>query len=369
MKSQSLKKTDIVSKSNYLNEMRCTQMTIQEQKFLDYYLAKINSMNAESRVVHISLKKYKELMGLKKLNINSLMNSAERLLQKVVRLKVAPYKYDLFQLFKKCRIQKDEDDEWCLDIDAHDDALPYFFEYQNNFFTYKLCNVIKINSPNAKRMYDILKQHQKQSEYTFSLDELRELLFIEKNQYPRYNSFRERILLPAQKELSENTDIKFAFEPITKGRKVTHIKFVIRTNPNYSGLTTAEEFQDIQEEQDTELDGQLALDFTEVETSRQELEQIKTFENENLEFLSEACNGEFDEKQMDILKSYLVKLVPFDNKTYQTDQYDYLLSKYKELNYRANRQDLAPLKNRFAYLKSILEVELKNIGAEDETKW
>lgn len=50
---------------------------------------------------------------------------------------------------------------------------------------------------------------------------------LEIHQYPKFYDFKNRVLNVAQKELSEKTDIKFTFEEIKTGRKVTSIRFFI----------------------------------------------------------------------------------------------------------------------------------------------
>lgn len=77
----------------------------------------------------------------------------------------------------------------------------------------------------------------------------------------------------------------------------------------------------------------------------------------NIEFLAGACDYEFSEPEMEILNSFLVKLVPNKGRN-GTDRYDYLQNKYRELNMRDIRKDLAPLKNRFAFLRSVLKIEV-----------
>ena len=255
-------------------------------------------------------------------------------------------------------------DKWYVSIDCHDEILPYMFELKKYFFKYKLWNALRLTSGNQVRMYEILKQCEHAGVREISIKDLREFIGISKEEYLRWDNFKARVLDVCQQALSEHTDIKFTYEPIKRGKggKIISIKFNIKRNNDYIDQLTLGELLEMQPEIEQEEEP------NEVQFEPEQVQEMR-FENENLEFLAEACNGEFEEKQMDIIKSYLVKLVPFDSKTYQTDQYDYLLSKYKELNYRANRKDLSPIKNRFAYLKSLLELEVKNMGEDDETKW
>ena len=42
--------------------------------------------------------------------------------------------------------------------------------------------------------------------------------------------FEKRIIIKSKEELEKHTDIKFEFETIKKGRKITHIRFIIFLN-------------------------------------------------------------------------------------------------------------------------------------------
>ncbi|GAA3333899.1 hypothetical protein GCM10020331_099760 [Ectobacillus funiculus] len=46
--------------------------------------------------------------------------------------------------------------------------------------------------------------------------------------YPAYGNFKQRILVPAQNELKDKTDIQFDIAEYKTGRKVDRVKFIIR---------------------------------------------------------------------------------------------------------------------------------------------
>ena len=50
-----------------------------------------------------------------------------------------------------------------------------------------------------------------------------------------YGNFKNKILLPAIKELNEHTDLSISFKEIKKGRSVERIEFTIRQAPEKEG--------------------------------------------------------------------------------------------------------------------------------------
>lgn len=226
-----LKKGNKVEKRNDLNEIRTKHMTMQQLRFFAIYLSRINARDESTRRVRFPLADFQKIMGLGRLNIANLKAATDGLLCQIVHLPNKNGGYKSFQLFKECTVDKDPDGEWFVEIDAHDKALPMFFDFKEKYFTYDVGNVLRLGSSNQMRMYEILKQRQTlRQPVIIQLQELRELLGLDDDKYTRYQDFRVRILDKAQKELAEQTDIKFTYEPVKKGRKIAALAFNVQRN-------------------------------------------------------------------------------------------------------------------------------------------
>jgi len=133
---------------------------------------------------------------------------------------------------------------------------PYMLKLNGLFTQYKLANILSMKSKYSPRIYEILKANEfkKQGYIEIEVEELRKLLKAD-NIYPRYNDFKRKIIEQTQKELKNISDISFDFEEIKTGRKVTSIKFYIKSNKTRSikepkaidELSAAIEADDIQE--------------------------------------------------------------------------------------------------------------------------
>lgn len=142
---------------------------------------------------------------------------------------------------------------------------PYLFELQERYLSYGLKNILNFKSKYSIRFYELLKAHydMKRSihgrkryetpvvEWTLDLDELKHILMLdtdkEKNKYKNFKDFRKYVLETAQKEINSLSDMKFDFEPITKGRKTIKVKFLIQ-------------FKDIMGRLDSEIENQKIFD-------------------------------------------------------------------------------------------------------------
>lgn len=330
-----MKNDYIVEKRNVLNELRANNMTLQELRFFSIYLSKINSRDISTRKVRFSLEDFRKIMELEyRVNIEHTKSIINSLLCKVVYIPLDDGGYTAFQLFTECTIAKDTQNEWYIEIDAHDKALPLMFEFKDKYFTYELWNALRLKSANQLRMYEILKQYERIGERVISVDELRELLGIDKEQYKYFTNFKVRVLDSCQQALEEYTDIKFIYEPVRRkgrGGKVYTLKFKISKNDRFIDQISLDEFIDKPENSDTPM-----------------------FENEYLEFLAGACGNEFNEAEMQVLYNIIVKIIPLNDDA-KIERYNYLKGKYDELKMRAVRTEI---KNRFGYLKAIIEADI-----------
>lgn len=116
---------------------------------------------------------------------------------------------------------------------------PYLLQLKERFTQYDIRNVLALQSFYSIRIYELLKQYVRLGERVMDVDELRQLLKLP-DSYKHYASFKRRIILQAQKDLSRHTDLSFDFEEIKIGRKIARIRFVIRSNRMATGTSPLE---------------------------------------------------------------------------------------------------------------------------------
>ena len=331
----------VIEKRNILNELRSNNLTLQELRFFSIYMAKINARDLTTRSVRFSLQDYQRIMELGKPNLSYIKDTIADLLCKVVTIPLETGGVKLFQLFKVGVFTQNEEGEWYIEIDAHDDMLPLIFQFKEKYFTYELWNALRLKSTNQLRMYEILKQYEYAGERIISIRSLKDLLGIDAKDYPRYTDFKMHVLEVCQKALEEYTDLKYEFEPAGKkgkGGKVLNIKFRISKNENYKDQLSLSEFiaqQDINSDED---------------------EQDSEQEDSNLSFLTDACENEFSQAEIQILYNLAIKIIPYKaGQSNQLEIYNYLKRKYDELNWRAST---SKIKKRFGYLKKLIEIDL-----------
>lgn len=338
-----LRNNYLVKKRNVLNEVRANNMTLQELRFFSIYLSKIDVNNISTRVVRFSMDDFQAIMELGRIDIGYMKRVTDSLLSKVVSVPTERGGYNAFQLFKKCRVDMDENGEWYIEIDAHDDALPLMFEFQSRYFSYQLWNALRLRSSNQLRMYEILKQYEKIGSRILEVDELKALLGVAKSEYERFGDFKKWVLDSCQRALYESTDLQFTYEPYGKkgrGGKILYLKFIIEKNEGYVDQLTLAEF--IEEHK-----------FKAAIIEDAEGNVSDTY-SDRINLLAGACNNEFSFQEVVVLFNEMKSHLPYSLIQKDIQCYDYLSDKYCEMIMRNGKNKI---KNRFAYLRSIIGKE------------
>jgi plasmid replication initiation protein len=213
-----------VTKSNKLIEANY-KLGVVEQKVILCLASSIQPTDSDFKTYTLPIKEFTNLLGLKgKPKYTELRKITKDLMQKVFEIRINK---KVIQVAWLSYVAYNES-EGTIDIRFDPFLRPYLLELKREFTSYKLENVVQLKSSYAIRIYELLKQYEKIQERTFSLSELRALLGVE-NIYPAYGNFKQRVLLPAQKELKKKTDISFELEEIKRGHRVERIKFIIRS--------------------------------------------------------------------------------------------------------------------------------------------
>lgn len=342
--------TAIVEKRNVLNELRANNLTLQELRFFSIYLSKINPYNTDTRKVKFKLSDFQKIMDFKTLNIVQLKAATDSLLTKIVHIPKESGGYTAFQLFKECEIDKDSSGEWYVSIDAHDKALPLMFDFKDRYFKYELWNALRLRSANQIRMYEILKQYENIGKRELSVSDLRELLGIAPNEYPRWNNFKTRVLDSCQQALKETTDICYTYErgKTGAGGKWLTIIFHISKNKEYVDQLTLFEFIG-------EGGGAAA--------EPQQLELCDTTPDSNIDFYAGACENEFTAAEIESIIAIINTMqLPAHDMGTLFAKYHYLLEQYTRFKAIAERTAIA---NRYSYFYTMILSERDKQRAGD----
>ena len=275
-----MKKNYLVTKANTLITASYN-LSLQEQKLILTLASMVQPNDEEFKEYEFKIKDFMELLGVEsQTKYTEVPRITKDLMKKVFEIKEGK---DIVQLswLSSARYKVGEG----LVILKFDSSLkPYLLQLKKLYTSYKLENILSLKSKYSLRLYEILKSYQFKKHWETNLEELKKIIGAVEKSYSVYQNVKNRIIIPAQKELKEKTDISFDFEEIKTGRKVTSIKFYIYNNTNISNDETKSSI-----EENTK-DINKVLDIMENKVSFSEAKSIYKFAHGDLDLIEKVYN-------------------------------------------------------------------------------
>lgn len=144
-----------------------------------------------------------------------------------------------YAYFSKCQYIKGSG---YVEVEFHPDLKEFYLDLKGNYTQMSKQILRTIPGSYSFRLYELLKQYAQGKIFRreFLLKELYDMLAIKphttkkKSSYRSWSKFREKVILPAQKNFERHTDLVFDFTGWAKtGRAFTHIEFIMRKNKQF----------------------------------------------------------------------------------------------------------------------------------------
>ena len=147
----------------------------------------------------------------------------ERMIKRVIKIRSTDGDLTQFPLIVRANHRNRKG---IIELKFSPDLKPHMLQLGRKFTSFYDHNVMILPSTYSMRIYEFLKQFEKIGWREMSIDEIRKKLEIT-DKYKSYNMFKKKVILKAQKDLSEHCDISFTFREIKQGRKVVILRFTI----------------------------------------------------------------------------------------------------------------------------------------------
>lgn len=222
-------KNFLVRKSNLLIMNSKYDLNSIQQKLIILLASKVKPEDQDFKRYKLKVKDYMNLLSIKDQSFYVEMPKiTKELLTKVVEIEDDEKLIQCSWL--SCAVYEKGTGE--IELEFSPTLKPYMLELNQRYTQYEIKNIISLKDKYSIRIYEILKCYQFRGELETSVENFKKLISVADDQYTVYGNFKNRVLKKAQKEL-KNTDISFELEEIKTGRKVTDLKFIIRSNKNH----------------------------------------------------------------------------------------------------------------------------------------
>ncbi len=219
------KKAVVAVQSNKLIEARYS-LTVGEARLILAMVNRIKPTDTDFAEYRIPLAELARMFDLSPSNIYGEIDQiTDRLMSRVLHIRQKNGK--LLKIQWICRAIHDTGS---VTLSFVPDLKPYLLMLQREFTIIDLNSVKDFQSIYSIRLYQLLKQYLSIGWREFGLDELKEILGLENDQYPVFSDFKKRVLTQAQKEMeakNSKCDLTFQLETIKDGKKITRLRFII----------------------------------------------------------------------------------------------------------------------------------------------
>ena len=223
----------VVQKSKPLLEINKSNLSLQEFKLLDLFLARIDSRNPDKNTVTLSKGEIEKTFGVDRIRYAELSKRLNNL-GGVIEIpdKTHPEGFSKYWLFSTAKGYRDENGDWVVTMTASPDAMKLFFFDENiQYLRYKLKNVVKLRSLYSYQMFLYLEQNRFRRSWVENVRSLRERLKCTEDYYLEFAEFDRKVLKRCFNEINEKTDCKYEYEPDSSQKPIRRIRFTVQPLP------------------------------------------------------------------------------------------------------------------------------------------
>lgn len=330
---------NIIEKANALNTLRNMSvgngMDLTEFRFFCLYLSKLNARTPNNRTIVIPISEFEELFGVS-IHTTRFTNKIQKISSRQMKIK-ENNKLKIINIYSSFAWI---DDKNCKEIEVtcNYDMLPYLFELKENYTTYKIVNIVHLNSVPKIRLYEICKQYQKMKTIKINLGELQEMMCCK---VVEFKFFKRDTLDPAVRDINQHTDIEVSYTKNLSCRKVVALTFTILKKEDCVEL--------IPEPEPTEM---------EINAHR----RAAAICNESpLESLYLKCNKEYTLEELFALSDYIGN----SGVDLNVSTENYIYSIYRKIQIEEQN-----VKNLYKYTFAIIEKQINGyiFGKDDKSK-
>ncbi|AGK99586.1 replication initiation protein [Clostridium pasteurianum] len=349
----------LVTKSNTLITSSY-DLSLQEQRIILTLASLVQPTDENFKSYEFSIKDFKELLGVEdKSKYTEIPKITKELMQKVLEIK-QDKKIIQVAWLSSAEYEKGSGK---IELEFSPKLKPYMLGLKEFYTSYRLKNVLELKGKYSIRMYEILKSNEFKKVAEIKVDELRKILKADTGSYLIYQNFKNRIIVQAKRELCSKTDICFDFEEIKTGRKVTALKFHIKSN-NKDVNYMAAQIESEKEEKEEYIEKVKKVMYDHKITSL-EAKKIYDSSNSNIELISKVYNH-FKARKVENFIGTMISMVkpgifqePMNNtpKThfndYEQRQYDYTELEKKLLGWDKEELDRVGEKSKQSKIEAL----------------
>jgi len=225
-----------IYQSNKLIEASYT-LTVMEQKVIRLLASIIKKDDDDFKEYEFKTKDLIKILNTSDSRFyRDIDNITDLLMQRIIKIKdINTGDFEKYHWVDICKYKNG-----ILKLKINKELKPFYLSL--DWYTkYQIKNIMQFRSTYSFRLYELFKQYENIGHRVIAIDNLRNVLDIDKKQYPKYANLKQKVINVALKEINSNTDLLIEFEELKEIRKVTSIKFYITSNKSKNEMAVASE--------------------------------------------------------------------------------------------------------------------------------
>ena len=251
-----MKKQELVVKSNRLVDASY-RLGVNEQRIILYAICRCReeqkglvpdlpvTITADSFVKQFPTVEKGSVYGQLKEAMNSLYNRSVTI-------------HDIDPATKKARVRETRwisekayiDGAGHIQIVFTPEVIKYITRLEGAFTSYELEKVGNMTSAYAIRIYEMLAQYKSTGRHKLNLQELRQKLQIDPDQYKLTADFKKWVIEVAVEQINKHSDLTVSYKPVKTGRAITDFVFKIRDKDHEAKATNTASDQAVRDKLD-----------------------------------------------------------------------------------------------------------------------
>jgi len=239
----------VVQANDFIRHPRTDKLSVLEANIAYFLMSKVRPNDKDFMRVTFTVKEFCQVCGSEDFNDSGKNYSHVKTALKSLADKSAWVEIEkgTHQLIRWVDTYTIKDGEGTITATLSQSIKPFLLGLSNYYTQTELRNYIALKSIYSKRLYDFLRSyiHSKSESarhYVFPEFEIADLKKqLNAENYTNFKDFRINALERAKREINNATDMEMDFEPIKKGRSITHIKFTLKLKNSLGRLSAMTE--------------------------------------------------------------------------------------------------------------------------------
>lgn len=210
-----------VTQANHLIQASY-RITLQEKKLVLTALSSCDSRGEVKKTIRVTASQFATVTGMPLKNAHrELYKAADKLYERSIKVEDPEQTEEFRWIQSKVKTHKGEG---AVTLTWSDNILKYISQLKEQFTSYQLGSVGRLQSVYSIRLYELLMQFNKTGERLINVSDFREVLDLG-DKYPQFRDLNRWVIKPAIKELNDRSKLDITYETHSAGRKVVTLFF------------------------------------------------------------------------------------------------------------------------------------------------